>query len=71
MQRQILFKCPRTGMNVQVRLDEEDLESRKPEDTHISVACPACTSLHFVNSTTGKLLSDRSGRPSRVAGNSS
>ncbi|PSO15050.1 hypothetical protein C7G42_29630 [Bradyrhizobium sp. MOS003] len=56
MQRQILFKCPSTGMNVQLRLDEEALESRKPDDTYVPVACPACTSLHLVNSTTGRTL---------------
>ncbi|MGL9622447.1 hypothetical protein QRQ56_31195 [Bradyrhizobium sp. U531] len=50
-------------MNVQVRLDEEYLEARKPEDTHVSVPCPACTSLHFVNTTTGKVLGARNGRP--------
>lgn len=54
MQRQILFKCPRTRMNVQLSLDDEALECRKPEDTYISVPCPACMTLHFVNSTTGK-----------------
>ncbi|WP_035983350.1 hypothetical protein [Bradyrhizobium sp. STM 3843] len=63
MRRQILFKCPRTGISVQLRLDEEALEARKPEDTHVPVWCPACTSLHFVNSTTGQLLGEARGQP--------
>jgi predicted RNA-binding Zn-ribbon protein involved in translation (DUF1610 family) len=63
MQRQILFKCPRTGMNVQVSLDEEAIESLKPEDTYVSISCPACTSLHFVNSTTGRTLGDQERAP--------
>jgi len=50
-------------MNVQLRLEDEAVESRKPEDTHLSVWCPACTALHFVNSTTGKLLGDGSRHP--------
>ena len=58
MQRQILFMCPRTRMNVQLCLDDETPECRKPENTYISVSCPACMSMHFVNSTTGKMLTD-------------
>jgi len=51
---QLLFKCPRTGMNVQHWLDE-----REPADLHpvyASVVCKACTRIHFINSATGKLL---------------
>ena len=66
MQRQILFMCPRTGTNVQLRLDDEVVESLKPEDTHVSVRCPACTSLHFVNSTSGKVLGEPGGPTGRA-----
>lgn len=66
MQRQILFRCLRTGMNVQHRIDDERPESSEPEDSYMPVRCPACMSLHFVNSTTGKLLSERSGQPVSV-----
>jgi uncharacterized C2H2 Zn-finger protein len=59
MERQILFKCPRTGMNVQHRIDD-DRPAGAPENTHVPVRCPACMALHFVNSTTGKLLGERS-----------
>lgn len=63
MQRQILFRCPRTGITVQHRMDDERPESSEPADSYVSVSCPACMSLHFVNSTTGKLLGERSGQP--------
>ncbi|WFU75475.1 hypothetical protein [Bradyrhizobium sp. CB2312] len=43
-------------MNVQHRLDEEPEAS--PENTHVPVRCPACMAVHFVNSTTGKLLGE-------------
>ncbi len=62
MHRQILFRCPRTGMNVQHRIDDWRLESSEPADSYVPVRCPACMSLHFVNSTTGKLLSERTGQ---------
>lgn len=50
MERQFLFKCPRTGMNVQHRL-EDDRPEERPANTHVPVRCPACMALHFVNST--------------------
>lgn len=65
MERQILFKCPRTGMIVQHRIDVDRPEA-PPESTHVSVRCLACMALHFVNSTTGKLLGEASsGQPDR------
>jgi uncharacterized C2H2 Zn-finger protein len=63
MQRQILFRCPRTGMNVQHRIDDERPDRLEPADSYVPVRCPACMSLHFVNSATGRLLSERHGRP--------
>lgn len=53
MDRSLLFKCPRTGMNVQHWLTGA---ASHPADTHVAVPCPACASLHFVNLATGKLL---------------
>jgi hypothetical protein len=63
MQRQILFRCPRTGINVQYRIDDERPEDSERVDNYVAARCPACMSLHFVNSATGKLLSERSGPP--------
>lgn len=56
MERQIVFKCPTTGLNVQHALP--GAPSDGPE-THVSVVCPACTRLHLLNSATGKLLGER------------
>lgn len=67
MQRQILFRCPRTGIDVQHRIDDERPESFEPADSYLSVRCPACTSLHFVNSTTGKLLGERGRQPASMS----
>jgi len=50
-----IFKCPRTGMNVQHRLADEPA----PEDPRCSyeaVVCPACSRLHFINRSSRKLL---------------
>jgi hypothetical protein len=61
MGRHIVFKCPQTGLNVQHWLADE------PDDligtTHKSVVCQACTKLHFVNISTGKLLGEAGHRP--------
>ncbi len=56
MDRQIVFKCPQTGLNVQHRLTEA---TEGGADTHVSVPCPACTRLHLINRATGKLLGER------------
>ncbi|GAB9241437.1 hypothetical protein [Bradyrhizobium diazoefficiens] len=61
MQRQIIYRCPRTGLIVQHQLDDAALERPAAENIYVSVRCPACTSLHFVNVVTGNLLGDRSG----------
>ena len=67
MQRQILFRCPRTGIDVQHRIDDARPESSEPADSYVAVRCPACMSLHFVNSTTGKLLGERSAQPASMS----
>ncbi len=41
IQRQMVFKCPRTGINVQHRLEYARPECSEPEGTHVSVCCPA------------------------------
>ena len=51
----IVFKCPRTGMNVQHWLADDPA----PNDPHCSyetAVCKACSRLHFINRSTGKLL---------------
>jgi hypothetical protein len=56
MDRQIVFKCPQTGMNVQYRLIAVADDAA---DTYVSVACPACTRLHLISRTTGRLISEK------------
>lgn len=63
MQRQILFRCPCIGINVQHRIHDERPEGSGPADSYVAVRCPACMSLHFVNGTTGKLLGERTAQP--------
>ena len=52
--RNLLFKCPRTGLNVQHWIAEP--AANEPQCTYVSVVCPACTRLHFINRSTGKTL---------------
>jgi phage FluMu protein Com len=55
----ILYQCPRTAMKVQTWLAEEAPAAARPQAFE-AVTCPACTQLHFINRTTGKLLGDGS-----------
>jgi hypothetical protein len=52
-----IFRCPNTGLKVQHRWPDEE----KPVDDKVyeSVACPACTRMHFINRSTGKPLGFR------------
>ena len=50
----VVFRCPRTGLNVQHWL--EDSKPEDPSRDYESVVCKACTRLHFINKTTGQLL---------------
>lgn len=52
-----VIRCPRTGLNVQVRVPETT-PADKP-DSYEGVVCPACGQLHFVNKITGKLLGEK------------
>jgi hypothetical protein len=53
----LIFRCTRTALNVQVWLPDEAPTDRA--DSYEAVTCPACTRLHLVNKTTGKMLSDK------------
>jgi hypothetical protein len=54
----VIFKCPQTGMNVQHRLPD-DAEPDQQLGSYEAVACKACSRLHFINRSTGKLLGQR------------
>jgi hypothetical protein len=55
MESTFVFKCPRTGMNVQHSLDDT-LAAEEPDRLYEAVVCKACTGLHFINRLNGKLL---------------
>lgn len=55
----VVFKCPRTGLNVQHWLAEEvEPETENAPRTCETVVCKACTRIHFINRLTGKLLGE-------------
>ena len=53
-----IFKCPTTGMNVQHWLADAP-EAEDSRDSFESVICPACSRLHFVNRSSGRLLGEK------------
>jgi hypothetical protein len=56
----ILFRCPRTGMNVSHWVDDDDAPRHEDNPSYYdAVPCPACTRLHFMNRSTGKILGDK------------
>lgn len=57
MDRHIIFKCPRTGLNVQHRL--EAVAEDNTSNAYRSVYCQACTQVHFIHRETGKLLGEK------------
>ncbi len=54
--RKLIFRCMQTGMNVQVHLPDDDADH---PDSYVTVSCPACATIHLINKTTGRLLSDK------------
>jgi len=55
MNLNVVFKCPRTGMNVQHSLDQKPT-AENSDGTYEAVVCKACAGLHFINRLNGKLL---------------
>jgi hypothetical protein len=53
MGRHILFTCPQTNINVQHWLGDVSDDAK---ESHSPVVCQACTKLHFIHNSTGKLL---------------
>jgi len=53
----LIFRCARTGLNVQVWLPDETPAVHA--DSYEAVTCPACARIHLVNKTTGKMLGDK------------
>jgi hypothetical protein len=53
-----VFKCPRTGMNVQHRLADETVPGDQ-RCTYETVLCQACGRLHFINRSSHRLLGEK------------
>lgn len=64
----LIFKCVRTGMNVQVCIPRAAPNDDENPDCYEVVTCPACCRMHLVNKSTGKMLSDTGAAASRAAG---
>ena len=52
----LIFRCTRTGMHVQIEMPE--MAPTDHADSYESVSCPACTRIHLVSKTTGRMLGD-------------
>jgi hypothetical protein len=56
MMKPMLYRCPKTGDVVQHFIaDEPDAED---EHRYDAVECLACSSLHYINPATGKVMGD-------------
>jgi hypothetical protein len=55
----LIFKCPRTGLNVQ-HWQAEDAAPDDSQSTYDTVVCQACNGIHFINRSTGRLLGEAS-----------
>lgn len=58
MDQPVIFRCPKTGVKVQHYIAEA-VEPRETTEPYQAVFCPACSGLHFVMPSTGKLLGSR------------
>jgi hypothetical protein len=57
MSGHIIFKCPYTAIDVQHWLADVPT-SAGADDGYETLSCQACTKLHFVNRSSGKLLGE-------------
>jgi hypothetical protein len=53
----LIFKCRRTGLNVQ-HWQAQDAAPDDPQGTYDTVVCQACSGIHFINRSTGRLLGE-------------
>ena len=51
----VLYRCPSTGLNVQAWVADDPADVGDG-DSYQPVTCLACTRLHLVNPTSGKVL---------------
>ncbi|WMT71316.1 hypothetical protein NL528_24805 [Bradyrhizobium sp. Ash2021] len=55
----VIFRCPQTALKVQHWLADEPLQPDEKRCTYEGVTCPACTRVHFIDRSTGKLLGQK------------
>jgi hypothetical protein len=53
-----IFRCPATGLNVQHIFDDVT-PSRENDRAYVGVRCLACSGIHLVSRTTGRLVGDK------------
>jgi hypothetical protein len=53
-----IFRCPATGLNVQHVFDDEPSETGI-DRLYVGVRCLACSGIHLVSRTTGRLATDQ------------
>jgi hypothetical protein len=53
----LMYQCSRTGVNVEIRLDDDVTPAKS--DAYEQVTCPSCAHVHFINRATGKVLGDK------------
>ena len=55
----IVLQCPATGFGVQQLVDDGESQPREDGTQHYKgMTCAACAGLHFVDPSTGKVLSE-------------
>jgi hypothetical protein len=52
----LIYRCPQTGLNVQAWMSDD--EQPEAEQVYKAVSCSACTRLHFIHKSTGRLLGE-------------
>ena len=52
----LIYRCPQTGLNVQAWMPKD--EQLEVEHVYKAILCSACTRLHFIHKSTGKLLGE-------------
>ena len=53
-----IFKCQETGLNVQWEAEEIQQDGEGHGTPYEVIKCPACTRMHLLNISTGKLLGE-------------
>jgi hypothetical protein len=56
MSTSVVYRCPTTGLKIQVLLDDVD----EDEDSYEAIPCPSCKGIHLVRPKTGDVLISKS-----------